>query len=62
MGYYHIATILTKEKPLWNNFFLQFTSKGCFLKGQSQEIFDLWFFHQTVALGPLIHGLKRFCI
>jgi hypothetical protein len=33
------------------------------LKGQSHEIFDLWFFfRQTVPLGPLIHGLKRFCI
>jgi hypothetical protein len=32
------------------------------LKGQSYKIFDLWFFHQTETLGPLIHGQKLFCI
>jgi hypothetical protein len=34
------------------------------LRGQSHEIFDLWFFfsRQTVPLGPLIHGLNRFRI
>jgi hypothetical protein len=30
----------------------------CPLKGQSREIFYLWFIHQTIPLGPLIHGLK----
>jgi hypothetical protein len=30
-------------------------------KGQSHEIFDLWFFFlQTIPLGPRIEGLKRF--
>jgi hypothetical protein len=32
------------------------------LKGQCQEIFDLWFFHQTTPPGPLIHRWKPFCI
>jgi hypothetical protein len=33
------------------------------LKGQSHEIFDPgFFFRQTVPLGPLIHGIKGFCI
>jgi hypothetical protein len=27
---------------------------------QSHEIFDLWFFRQTIPMGPRIHGLKRF--
>jgi hypothetical protein len=31
-----------------------------FLKGQYHEIFDPRFFGETVPLGPLIHGLKRF--
>jgi hypothetical protein len=38
---------------------------SCFetiLKGQSHEKFDLWFFHQTIPLSPLIHGLNRFRI
>jgi hypothetical protein len=29
------------------------------LKGKSNEIFYLWFFRQTIPLGPLILGLKR---
>jgi hypothetical protein len=28
------------------------------VKGQSHEIFNLWFFRQTIPLGPLIHGLQ----
>jgi hypothetical protein len=32
------------------------------LKGQSHEILYFWFFRQTVPLGPLIQGLKRFRI
>jgi hypothetical protein len=30
------------------------------LKRPCHEIFDLWFFHQTVPSGPLIHGLRPF--
>jgi hypothetical protein len=30
------------------------------LKGTVSRDFDLWFFRQTVLLGPLIHGLKGF--
>jgi hypothetical protein len=30
------------------------------LKEQCYEIFDLWFFHQTIPPGPLVHGLKNF--
>jgi hypothetical protein len=37
-------------------------NKAIFLKGECHEIFDLWFFHQTIPPGPLIHGLKPFCI
>jgi hypothetical protein len=32
------------------------------LKGYYHEIFDLWFFHQTIPPGPLFNGLKPFCI
>jgi hypothetical protein len=32
------------------------------LKRQCHEIFDPRFFSLPVNLGPLIHGLKRFCI
>jgi hypothetical protein len=32
------------------------------LKGQCHEIYDPWFFHQSIPLGPLIHGLKPFQI
>jgi hypothetical protein len=30
------------------------------LKGQCHEIFDLWFFHQTIPPRPLINTLKYF--
>jgi hypothetical protein len=40
----------------------QLYSYRFFLKGQCHEIFDLWFFHQTIPPGALIHGLKHFCI
>jgi hypothetical protein len=33
-----------------------------FLKGQSHEICDPWFFHESIPLGSLINGLKYFCI
>jgi hypothetical protein len=36
--------------------------KHMLLKGQCHEVFDLWFFHQTIPPGALIHGLKHFCI
>jgi hypothetical protein len=32
------------------------------LKGQCHEIFDLWFFHQTIPPRALIHVLKPFRI
>ena len=32
------------------------------LKGQSNEIFDLQFFHNSNQLGPLTDGLKMFSI
>jgi hypothetical protein len=32
------------------------------LKGQCHEIFDPWFFHQTIPPRALIHSLKPFCI
>jgi hypothetical protein len=32
------------------------------LKGQSHEIFDPQFFHQSISLRPLVNALKYFCI
>ena len=37
-----------------------FTMVQCCLKGLKHEIFDLWFFHESIVPGPWIHMLKYF--
>ena len=36
------------------------TVKANYLKGQFNEIFNLYFFHQSTPTGPLTNGLKYF--
>jgi hypothetical protein len=49
-----------KRGIYWLTTTMKGKSKQVLLKGQSHEIFDLWFFSSSIPLGPLIYGLKRF--
>jgi hypothetical protein len=65
----HILTLCTSQCGPWLQNFRHSLHQSYYngnidtLKGQSHDIFDIWFFfRETVPLGSLIHGLKRFCI
>jgi hypothetical protein len=57
----HLVGILVYSlKKCCKNY--NFQPLSLYRKGPRHEIFDVWFFHQTTPLRPLIHGLKPFWI
>jgi hypothetical protein len=51
----------TKKRDEW----IKFAKKGTWLpklKGQCHEIFDLWFFHQSITPRPQMNTLEYFRI